>query len=881
MVKKKYFGIFFIMMVISECYCQDTKKLFSINNDSLKPIEWKAKWIWLDNLTNKENNIYMLARKTFQIESIPKNARLYITASDHYKLWINGEFINRGPARCDPHHQSYDVLEIAPLLKTGKNAIVVQVHYHGIMRSYYNDPYPGLLVQLELNKNSGKEYINSDRTWKLKKDIGLDSRNEWVNSANANNFSTCYNFNLAPAGWRENDYDDTSWSNASYQKGPFNWPGKEPDYEPYAIQQPWYELVARDLPPLEEHNEDISNIFEISESPQYSKYKSWNQSETFNAKFYSMQDVQKPLFHNKVENAENFLKGMSPLIVKNSVPDSKFTKEPLYHTTIIFDFGKIKSGYPYLIIKGNKGDVIDVNYIPYLLDSLPLPGVLVENFSDRIFLSGEVDNWETTELRTLRYMSVTIRSNKEVSINRGGVRVEEYPFKTNGYAIVAEEPFIKDFWEAGEKTIRTITTDAFTDNYHERRQYVQTSYYASGGNYASFGDTYLQRRYLVQHAQNQLHNGIMPMWEPWGIYSSSQQIPGIFEANHFWLMGLHDYYLFTGDEKTTRELLVNAERCANAINQIQFKDNLIFKPPYPYWIDWAKLAQGDQNFIINALQMKAFRDYAELLKWLGESELSNKWNGKADQMVESLKMFWCEEKGLFAENINKGVPDENYSEHANALAIVVGIADKNQTKIIIEKILKNDIVRIMEESVLFNYWVAEAIFSQGYTKEGIDFLKKRYQHMVYDKEIASLWEYANLYAQNSGKRESNAPDEWGPRSWAAAQGENCFPPSTLSHWVLGLQPSAPGLKEVSITTLSSPYNSLKGSLLTPNGMVSIIKQGKILELELPTSVKARISLSELNKLKGKTIHINNKQYVISELKEDLMIDDRKNKIEIR
>ena len=68
--------------------------------------------------------------------------------------------------------------------------------------------------------------------------------------------------------------------------------------------------------------------------------------------------------------------------------------------------------------------------------------------------------------------------------------------------------------EASAKTIEVCTTDAYTDNYRERRQYAQTGYYAALGNYWLFGDHALQRRYLVQVAQEQEANGVMPAAMP-------------------------------------------------------------------------------------------------------------------------------------------------------------------------------------------------------------------------------------------------------------------------------------------------------------------------------------------------------------------------------
>jgi hypothetical protein len=878
---KQFFFIAFWFQLFSISFAQKTeevlseggvKKYYTIEKEKSGPEEWKASWIWIPGVSNEMKNHIMLARKTFEVDNIPSKAMLYITADSHYKLWVNGKFVTRGPARCDAHHQSYDIVDVAPVLTPGKNVIAVQVHYHGIMKSYYNAAYPGLLVQLELGENENKQYIKTDKTWKVIKDAGWDSNTKWVNHVNANNFSSIYDFNSATSNWQSVNFSDNSWSPAVYQFGLNTWPSKPPQYEPYAVQKPWVSLVGRDLPPLVERDIDVYKVLQVTEAPQYSKYDMWGGGrQVDNSLFSTMQDVQKPLRFSEVKNLDNFLKGKAPLIVSNSYPKEKFVRQPAFHTTLVFDFDKVLDGYPYMKMKGKAGTVIDVNYVPYLIDNSFMPGVLMQNFSDRLVLSGGDDVWEVPELRTFRYMSVTVRGDEPVTFQKIGFREEEYPFQKNGDITVDAEPFLKALWNASENTLLSITTDAYTDNYHERRQYVQTSFYASRANYASFGDPYLQRRYLVQHAQNQLPDGIMPMWAPWGIYEGETNVPGIFEANHFWLMGLHDYYLFTGDEKTTRELLVNAERCAQAIHQVQRKDNLIYKPPYSYWIDWAKLAQGDQNFIINTLQLLAFKDYAELLTWLGEDALAAKWNAEADKMKQSLKPFWSTDKQMFADNRNNGKLDANFSEHANALAVIAGIATDEQAKIIVQKIINNEKNRVMEEAVLFNYWIAEAICKQGHISAAMDFLKKRYQYMVNDKEIGTLWEYANIHVTNIGKAMPGAKDEWRPQSWSTAQGENTFPASTLSRWVLGIHPAAPGIKEVIITSLTTPYKTFSGKVPSPQGIITISKKDNSMQLQLPNGISGRIPVSQLQLIKGSELVVDGKSLRIATITTDVIL----------
>ena len=99
---------------------------------------WQAQWIWL----SEEENPMMLSRKSFELGDIPQKALLKITATSKYKLYVNGQYLLQGPARSAPHHQSFDQIEITPLLEKGINTIAVKVHYQTGKQSYHFDARP-------------------------------------------------------------------------------------------------------------------------------------------------------------------------------------------------------------------------------------------------------------------------------------------------------------------------------------------------------------------------------------------------------------------------------------------------------------------------------------------------------------------------------------------------------------------------------------------------------------------------------------------------------------------------------------------------------------------------------------------------------------------
>ena len=66
-------------------------------------------------------------RKRFTLETPPTQATLYLFADVRYLLWINGEYVLRGPARFNPKGPEYDVAEVKAHLHSGDNEIVVLV----------------------------------------------------------------------------------------------------------------------------------------------------------------------------------------------------------------------------------------------------------------------------------------------------------------------------------------------------------------------------------------------------------------------------------------------------------------------------------------------------------------------------------------------------------------------------------------------------------------------------------------------------------------------------------------------------------------------------------------------------------------------------------
>lgn len=158
-------------------------------------------------------------RKSFTLESCPKNAKITITSSGFYQLFINGRDITKGhmaPYITNPDQLLiYDEYDLAPLLTKGENAIGI-ILGNGIancMGGYIWDfseahfraaPAVALCLEAEL-ENGEKLSFEADDGFKTHPSpITFDDLRCGVH----------YDARLEVPHWNEIGFDDSAWKNA-------------------------------------------------------------------------------------------------------------------------------------------------------------------------------------------------------------------------------------------------------------------------------------------------------------------------------------------------------------------------------------------------------------------------------------------------------------------------------------------------------------------------------------------------------------------------------------------------------------------------------------------------------------------------------------------
>ncbi|HMA99354.1 MAG TPA: hypothetical protein VKS21_00065, partial [Spirochaetota bacterium] len=109
-------------------------------------------------------NSYTGFVKHFTLTEITRVNTVTIFAELEYKLYVNGHFVNSGPAHFKRPHVMADQYDISNFLQKGENDIFILLHYEGCDLKYNQAVEPGLILSL---KNDKGLQLNSDFSWEV------------------------------------------------------------------------------------------------------------------------------------------------------------------------------------------------------------------------------------------------------------------------------------------------------------------------------------------------------------------------------------------------------------------------------------------------------------------------------------------------------------------------------------------------------------------------------------------------------------------------------------------------------------------------------------------------------------------------------------------
>ncbi|MEN8248185.1 MAG: alpha-L-rhamnosidase N-terminal domain-containing protein [Bacteroidota bacterium] len=156
-------------------------------------------------------------RKTFTFPEEATSAELHIFADARYLLWINGEYVNRGPNRFNPKRPEYDSHKITKWLKAGSNTIAVLIQ-SGLSNYRFMYHHAGMTAVMEMKDSKGKviSKIDTDTTWRSSASTRFGPPGALLSGISDN-----VDEHREKADWLVPEFDDSDWQFAIKTNGSY------------------------------------------------------------------------------------------------------------------------------------------------------------------------------------------------------------------------------------------------------------------------------------------------------------------------------------------------------------------------------------------------------------------------------------------------------------------------------------------------------------------------------------------------------------------------------------------------------------------------------------------------------------------------------------
>ncbi len=410
-----------------------------------------------------------------------------------------------------------------------------------------------------------------------------------------------------------------------------------------------------------------------------------------------------------------------------------------------------------------------------------------------------------------------------------GVTVVSLQYRETGYDtefcgnFECDDEFMNSLWQKSLRTLYVTMRDNFMDcPDRERAQWwgdvtsemIMTMYSLDSNSYLLYQKG--TQAMLSHTGDDAVLQTVVPIN---GDYFELpvQQLAGI--------VGFLTYYEYTGD-KAFLEKVYDASIAYLRLWEIGDNNLVVHRSGSWDWPDWG--SKADMTAIENAWVYYALSSVEKMADILGK---------KADtdfitQRKDAIKTGY---EALITENGFKSNDVKKPDDRANALAVLSGLADKEQYTTI-----KEVLTTTQNSSPYMEYYVLEALCKMGEYEAARDRIRDRYSDMV-NEDYSTLWEFW---------------DPWrGTKNHAWSGG----PLVIMSKYFAGITPLTAGYEKVKIDPQYSLYDSVHCTVPGVKGLIILDYEntdGKYtINLELPEGMNAVLYIPQ-----GAVVNINSDLY---------------------
>ena len=792
-----------------------------------------ARWIWFPSARTLPNT-FVLFRREFNLEKLPQRASGWITADSRYRLVVNGRYVQRGIAPCDPRYMDVDPLDLGSFLHPGLNVIGVEVFYFATGESMWVAGNPGFLFSLDLDFNGSHESIISDATWKCIVDRGHrpGQYRRWILRGLQEDFDA----RRHPDGWEIADYKTgPGWIPAMLLDNRADKPSLCSRYEdslwlriPNDPEEWW--LRKRSIKLL---HEELIPAMKLQES----------------AHVYWSRD---PLDWFEFRTPDSFR--IERKQVATGGPDEWEIPVPGTSEAFIatFEFSEEMVGYPYFTIDAPEGTIIELScqesHDPAITAWLDTHWFKWMRFTCR----EGVNRFEASDHDALRWLQLHIRNNnRAVKISGVGIRRRMYPWP-NKALIRCSETGMQRLFDACINNLNNSTQETANEPGREREQYGGAGSLQLQGVRYAFGEFKMPQRALRTYSEGITSEGYF--LDPWPghevlVYLGNREFgmtvygSSIDEGVTF-MLNCWNHFLESGDKESMTEIFPRMLRLSRFLESAILPDGLlpiekVGGAMLNVWLDddafpWNKPARWRQcafNLHTAAVLKGAMAPMAEAFGQMQESARLKRI--AAGLEAATVKRFWSAEQRMFIDNLPWLEEDKvaRLSDRALATSILYNQCPGGNINASVTALVNmpKEMAISYPMNSIWRYW-ALARVGRG--------------DLVIN-ELRKSWTTMPSVIQNN-----SLPEKWIPRP--DSRSEWCYqqvvPLNILYTDIAGIRPLEPGFARCQIRPQLGDLGSLELTAHTARGPIQFAaephKTGHSVKIVLPADCECELVLPE-------------------------------------
>ncbi len=494
----------------------------------------------------------------------------------------------------------------------------------------------------------------------------------------------------------------------------------------------------------------------------------------------------------------------------------------------LFDRAELTTAYPELEVSGGRGATMSVRYAEALFVGPKgndkghrdeIDGKTFAGYGDQFLPDGGARRvFRPLWWRTFRYIELTIETAADPLVLHDIRSVYTgYPFEPTA-RFTAGRADLEKMMEVGWRTARLCAHETYMDcPYYEQLQYAGDTRIQALVSYYMSGDGRLAKQAIRALDLSRTPEGLTFSRAPSRL---PQYIPPF---SLWWIAMVHDFWRYQDDEAFVKAQLPGVRAVLTYFAGRQQPDALLANVGWWNFVDWADawpngvppLGARGESASLDLQLLLAYQAAADLEGTLGTRAQADAYRDAASRLRAAIRRtYWQPDRpagtrprsasasqvtgpavtGVFAD-----VADgSKLSQHAQALAILAGVADPAEMASLAERMLGD--ADLVPASIYFKYYVHQAVIRAGLGDCYLDLLGE-WRRML-DLGLTT-------WAEKAEPTRSDA------HAWGAS------PNVEFLRTILGVDSTAPGFGRVGITPHLGTLTKVSGRVPHPKGFVDV------------------------------------------------------------